>query len=161
MAACIQRRSQITDNSWILQPKDAVTMAHKKRLSFLQPVTEGGCICCYCVMIDFKTISLSQNCLFICGLGIWAGSAGSSASGSLRGCSQGVSQDCGHLKAQEGKEPMIHVRSKSLRFSPHSRGREYIVLSLLSLFTQRTKVSQVSKISPHPFIIMTYYQGTQ
>lgn len=81
---------------------------------------------CYCVMIDSKTIPLSQNCLFICRLGIWAGSAGSSASGSLRGCSHGVSQDCGHLKAQEGKEPMVHVRSKSLGFSSHARGQEYL-----------------------------------
>lgn len=85
-------------------------------------------------MIDFKTISLSQNCLFICGLGIWAGSAGSSASGSLRGCSQGVSQDCGHLKAQEGKEPMIHVRSKSLRFSPFKRSRIHCLKSLKSFY---------------------------
>lgn len=48
-----------------------------------------------------KTISLSQNCLFICGLGIQTGLAGSSVSGSLRGgCNQRVSQYSGHLKAQ-------------------------------------------------------------
>lgn len=102
-------------------------MAHKKRQSFLQPVTEGGCICylllCYDWLQNYFFIS---NCLFICGLGIWASSAGSSASGSLRGCSQGVSQDCGHLKAQEGKEATILIRSKSLGFSPHARGREYL-----------------------------------
>lgn len=114
-------------------------------------------VICYCVMNDSKTISLSWNCLFICVLGIWAGSVGSSTSTSLTGCNQGVSQDCGHLKAQQGKDPIVCVRSESLG-SAHRQGVrniqecEYQEAGITgsyftSLPTKRTEVSQVPKIS--------------
>lgn len=75
----------------------------------------------HCVMNYSKTISLSQNYLFICGSGIWSGLDGSSAPESLMGCSKGVIQGCGHLKGQQGKDPITCIKNTSLG-SAHMQG---------------------------------------